>query len=327
MSLVAGCPGPSSSLARMRTAVRRCIIAASMALALTAAASTLEAQQAAPLNSPPASERAIRAFQQKVDAIADLQLEDEPASDEAVRAFHRKLELIADPQVNVVAKRLFEAQKRRAVNIERIRALNIARRGRWGGNQPIEGRQTAGSLLMQLEVEMAFVRKVCAPPLDQVGEIRNDLQRCLAESLQGPAVPCEVLRDRLTDAVARHLSRSEAARYRAEVTKRRTHERAACVNTFVVLLDQQLSFSEKQRQALVAALLAKWKPEWSQTIEVAVASGDRTVPAIPDELIGPLLDAEQLKTWHALPKEGDLRPAFNALRIGSTGVAIAVPED
>jgi hypothetical protein len=288
--------------------------------ALAATADSLDAQQNAAIPAPAVKQNSnVAAPAQEAEAPP-------PASDAAVRAFRRKLDRIADPEVNVEAKRFISTQNQRARDLARIRALNIARRRGWAGGQMIEGQQTAGSFLMELEVEMAFVRKVCAPPLDQVGEIRNDLQRCLAEAVQRPAVPCEVLRDRLTDAVAGHLSRSEAARYRAEVQKRRMHERAACVETFVVLLDQQLSFSEKQRQALVAALLPKWKPEWSQTVEVACASGDRMLPAVPDELIGPLLDAEQLKTWHALPKEGDLHPAFNAMRIGSTGVVIAVPE-
>jgi len=280
--------------------------------ALAATAGSLDAQQNAALPAATADNTA--------NVVAPAQEAAAPASDEAVRAFRRKLDVIADPKVRV------EVQKLRAINLARIRALNIARRPGWQEVRPIEGQQTASSFVIQLEVEMAFVRKVCAPPLDQVGEIRNDLQKCLADAVQRPVVPCEVLKDRLTDAVASHLSRSEAARYRGEVLKRRTHERAACIDTFVVLLDQQLSFSEKQRQALVAALLPKWKPEWSQTVEVACASGDRMLPAVPDELIGPLLDAEQLKTWHAVPKEGDLHPAFNAMRIGSTGVVIAVPE-
>lgn len=210
----------------------------------------------------------------------------------------------------------------------RIRALNLAgMRGRIVG-QNIERQQTTANLLMQLEVEMAFVRKVCAPPLDQVDEIRKDLKKCLLEGVQGPApVPCEVLQERLVDAVTPHLSRSEAAFYRAEVQKRRTHERAACVDTFVVLLDQQMNFSDKQRQALVAALLPNWKPDWSQTVEVACATGDTTLPEVPNEFIEPLLDPEQITIWKGWPKSGCAHPPFNPLRIGSTGVTVAVPMD
>jgi hypothetical protein len=296
MNLVAGCQGFSSPPGRTRTAVRHFFVAAT-ALILTAAAGTLEAQQAAPLNAP-------------------------PASDEAVRAFRRRLDVIADPQVRV------EAQKVRAINLARMRAQNIARmQARWGG-QPVEGQQSSGTLLMQLEVEMAFVRRVCSPPLDQVDEIRKDLKKCLLDGAQGPApVPCEVLQERLVDAVALHLSRSEAAFYRAEVQKRRNHERAACVDTFVVLLDQQMNFTEKQRQALVAALLPKWKPDWSQTVEVACATGDTTMPEVPNELIEPLLDAEQITIWKGWPKNGRAHPPFNPARIGSTGVTAAVPMD
>jgi hypothetical protein len=287
---------------------------------LAATAGSVDAQQHAALPAAAAKKPA------NVEATAQEAGGAPLASDAALRAFRRKLDRIADPEVNVEAKRFVAEQNERARDFARIRALNIAGRRGWQEVRPIEGQQTASSFVIQLEVEMAFVRKVCPPPLDQVGEIRNDLQKCLADAVHRPSVPCEVLRDRLTDAVALHLSRSEAARYRAEVQKRRAHERAACIDTFVVLLDQQLSFSEQQRQALVAALLSKWKPEWSQTVEVACASGDHTLPAVPDELIAPLLDAEQLKTWHAVPKEGDLHPAFNAMRIGSTGVVIAVPE-
>jgi hypothetical protein len=88
-----------------------------------------------------------------------------------------------------------------------------------------------------------------------------------------------------------------------------------------------MNFSEKQRQALVVALLPKWKPDWSQTVEVAVATGDTTMPEVPTEFIEPLLDAEQITIWKGWPKNGFAHPSFNPARIGSTGVTDAVPLD
>jgi hypothetical protein len=291
-----------------RSLVRAALAAATAAMFTLAAAGSTQAQQGGvpPPADPPLANRDF------ID-VAPVPHGFVPVPpDRAVRDLKRKLEEIADRVLDVPPRRKLK------VRITRVRQAA----------EPVAVQAPDRSYLVQLEVEMAFVRKVCPPPLDQIDPIRNDLKKCLIEGAQGPArLPCEVLQERLVDAVALHLSRSEAAFYRAEVQKRRNHERAACVDTFVVLLDQQMSLSEKQRQALVAALLPKWRPDWSQTVEVACGTGETTLPEVPNELIEPLLDAEQITIWKGWPKNGVAHPPFNPLRIGSTGVTVAVPMD
>ena len=172
----------------------------------------------------------------------------------------------------------------------------------------------------QLEVELSFVRKVCAPSKEQLQAIRKDLQKCLtaAADRTGPS-SCDLLPQELADCVARHLSKEDAARYRAEVAKREAQEREACVYTLVALVDPDLSLSDEQRKKLVPALTRVWKPVWSQMIELNVRWNTRRVPPIPDEMILPLLDAEQARAWKRLPKNLQTEQAFDAQRIGAIG--------
>src|SRR5271155_3665856 len=67
----------------------------------------------------------------------------------------------------------------------------------------------------QLEVELSFVRKVCAPSKEQTQAIRKDLQKCLAAAADGTGPSsCDLLPQELADRVANHLSKEGAARYR-----------------------------------------------------------------------------------------------------------------
>jgi hypothetical protein len=172
----------------------------------------------------------------------------------------------------------------------------------------------------QLEVELSFVRKVCAPSKEQMQAIRKDLQKCLAAAADGTGPSsCDLLPQELADCVASHLSKEDAARYRAEVAKREAQEREACVYTLVALVDPDLSLSDEQRKKLVPALTRVWKPVWSQMIELNVRWNRRSVPPVPDDVILPLLDAEQAKAWKRLPKNVQAEQAFDAQRIGAIG--------
>jgi hypothetical protein len=180
----------------------------------------------------------------------------------------------------------------------------------------------------QLQVELQFVRKICAPSKQQMQAIKSDLEKCLAEAAKGSGpTSCDLLPPKLADCVANHLSKADAARYRAEVTKRNAQEREACVYTFVALIDPDLSLSEPQRKALVVALIPVWKPVWSQMIEMNVRWATRRVPPIPDEVILPLLDADQVRAWKKLPKNLETQQAFDAQRIGAVGTPNPRPDD
>jgi hypothetical protein len=185
-----------------------------------------------------------------------------------------------------------------------------------------------GSLRPQLLVELQFVRKICAPSKQQMQAIKGDLEKCLAEAAKrsGPT-SCDLLPPKLADCVANHLSKEDAVRYRAELIKREAQEREACVHTFVALVDPDLRLSEPQRKAIVAALTPVWKPVWSQMIEMNVRWGTRRVPPIPDEVILPLLNADQVQAWKRLPKNLETQQAFDGQRIGAIGTPNPRPDD
>ena len=185
-----------------------------------------------------------------------------------------------------------------------------------------------GPLRAQLQVELQFVRKICAPSKPQMQAIKGDLEKCLADAAKklGPS-SCDLLPPLLVDRVASHLSKADAARYRAEVLKRDAQEREACIYTFVTLVDPDLSLSDAQRKALVAALTPVWKPVWSQMIEMNARWATRRVPPIPDEVILPLLDADQVQAWKRLPKNLETQQAFDAQRIGAVGTPNPRPDD
>jgi hypothetical protein len=172
-----------------------------------------------------------------------------------------------------------------------------------------------------VEVEVLFAKKVAAPTEEQLAAIRTELQKCFAAAMKDPD-SCERLPDKLADCVAGHLPKEQAARYRQEIQNRRAHESEACVFLFVTLVDQELRLSEQQRQALVAALTPKWKPIWSQIIEMSVRNGDSGLPPVPDELIVPLLNSDQARLWGGLAKKTDDDRQFDPLRIGAVGTPV-----
>jgi hypothetical protein len=177
-------------------------------------------------------------------------------------------------------------------------------------------------------VELLFVKKACAPTKAQLREIKHDLAECLERAATGATdASCDNVPNELAECVTKHLSPADADRYHREIVKRRANEREACVWTFVTFIDQDLALTEAQRRALVATLLPKWEPAWSQMIELAVRDGSREFPPVPDSLVVPLLDREQAKRWGEVLKSRDAYPRFNAGRIGSVGTPIDDPDD
>jgi hypothetical protein len=184
------------------------------------------------------------------------------------------------------------------------------------------GAQESRNVMAVWSVELLFVKKVCAPSREQFRAIKRDLRTLLMKAQRGAIESsCDLLPQQITDCVVKHLSQSAAAKYRTELAKRDAHEREGCVYTVVVGLDDRLNLSEDQRQTLVASLTANWKPAWSQIVEMAVRNGTSPIPALPESLLAPMLDHEQLRKWHDLPKT-DANPAalpFDGLRIGVLG--------
>lgn len=171
-----------------------------------------------------------------------------------------------------------------------------------------------------LGVELLFVKKVCAPSREQFRAIKRDLRTLLMRAERGAIESsCDSFPQQIVECVTQHLSKGDAAKYRAEIGKRIAHERQGCVYTVVAILDDGLNLSEDQRNALVASLTANWKPGWSQIVEMAVRNGGNAIPALPDSRIVPALDREQIQKWRDLPKSNADGLRFDGLRIGSVG--------
>jgi hypothetical protein len=180
----------------------------------------------------------------------------------------------------------------------------------------------ARDVMPYLGVELLFVKKVCAPSKEQFRAIRSDLRKLLFRTQRGTVdSSCDRFPQVIADCVARHLSKEQTAKYRAETAKRAVQEREACVDTVVALLDDRLTLTEDQRNALVASLNANWKPAWSQLVEMAIREGGNAIPPLLDGTVIPALDREQIRKWRALPKTDPSLSAlhFNGLRAGTVG--------
>jgi hypothetical protein len=226
---------------------------------------------------------------------------------------------VVDGAVLITDRRRVDAPAKIARRVARNRPMQVVNQNRLQEN--IE-------LMPQLQVELLFVKKICAPNTEQMRSIKKDLEKCLNDAAKG-TIPASVdlLPATLTDCVAKHLSTEDAGRYRDEVEKRKVHEREGCVDTVITILDQQIGLSEEQRKSLVASFSANWKPAWSQLVEMAVRNGGNAVPPLPDRLIVPFLNPEQSQVWQRLPKNDEADTAFNALRIGAVGTPNEEPGD
>ena len=175
----------------------------------------------------------------------------------------------------------------------------------------------------QLPVEIAFVERIAAPSADQIRAIKKDLPKRIGDAYDRLAsLSCDEFLDALTDCVARHLSKNQAERYLTELSKRRRQEREACVDMFVALLDAQMRLGEEQRKLLAATLTPHWIPGWSQTFEVGLETGSGEIPGVPDNLILPILDPDQVKIWRRFSRNWADRPQFKPERIGSLGTPL-----
>ncbi len=179
----------------------------------------------------------------------------------------------------------------------------------------------------QLPVEIAFVKRVAAPSADQIRAIKKDLPKRIGDAYDRlESLTCDEFLDALTDCVAHHLSKDQVARYLTELAKRRRQEREACIDMFVALLDAQMRLREEQRKLLVATLTPHWNPGWTQTFEVALETGGGEIPGLPDNLILPILDPDQVKIWRRFSRNWADRPEFKPERIGSLGTPLEQPE-
>ena len=185
-----------------------------------------------------------------------------------------------------------------------IRARNVNR---------FNGPSAVQQLRLILQVELRFLKKVCAPTAEQMQQLKQEGLKQLEEmakalqlnGMRGSDDPRRLVQERLAGLVRSTLSPAQAARYEAEIQKRTANLRQVCARNLVVALDQELLLTEFQRQKLCAELAGNWDDSWTMTVVQGSVISPGWVPNVPDELIVPYLDAEQRVLWNTLPKRGN----------------------
>jgi hypothetical protein len=193
-----------------------------------------------------------------------------------------------------------------------------------------------------VQIELMFVKRTCAPTKDQMRQLKEDLEKYvkdqtdefikLQQGRDGRAGSLvskarALLQEHLTAVVKQRLSRESAARYRSELEKRDANERAVCARSLVAILDRELCLSARQREALLAALTAKWDDAWTQLVEMGVMQGQTYIPSIPDDLIEPHLETAQTDVWQNMQKMGNINWGFQVFQNSMFGMPVLDPED
>jgi hypothetical protein len=168
-------------------------------------------------------------------------------------------------------------------------------------------------LRLILQVELRFLKKVCAPTPEQMQQLRQEGLKQLEEmakaikrnGMRGTDDPRRMVQEQLAEVVRSTLSPAQTARYETEIQKRTANLRQVCARNLVVALDQELFLTEFQRQKLCAELAINWDDSWTMTVVQGSVGNPGWVPTVPDELIVPYLDAEQRLLWNTLPKRGN----------------------
>jgi hypothetical protein len=159
-------------------------------------------------------------------------------------------------------------------------------------------------------------------------KLKSELQVYVNDAADGTAsVSPKALEEKVSAAVAEHLSGPQAARYRSEVEKRNAAERDICVVNLVAMLDRDLCLSVRQRKLLSDALTANWEQNWCRMVEMAVVQGQTYVPAITDEVVEPVFDFSQMEVWKKMQKIGNINWNFQPWQVGMFAVPTADPED
>jgi hypothetical protein len=195
-------------------------------------------------------------------------------------------------------------QIRPGVRIGRaIRVNNIA---------GINGQGTIQQLRPALQVELNFVKSLCAATAEQMQQLKAEALKQIADAArdlerdnhgpQGVNRARRRVQEKVGELVHQKLSPAQAARYDDEIKKRNANLRQVCARNLVVALDEELSLTEWQRQKLYAELSDNWDESWTLGVVVLSTRSMQMLPNVPDELVVPYLDAAQRTLWNSLSK-------------------------
>jgi hypothetical protein len=191
---------------------------------------------------------------------------------------------------------------------------------------------TLQQLRLVLQVELNFVKRVCAPTPEQMLQLKQEGLKQIADAAKAwqanvnnrrpvfirngqqvlinngqPALndARRSVQEKLTELVHARLSLAQASRYDSEIKKRNANLHLVCARNLVVALDQELCLTEWQRQKLGTELAGNWDDSWTMTVVLGSTNNAGFLPNIPDEFIVPYLDATQRSLWNSLPKRGN----------------------
>jgi hypothetical protein len=173
-----------------------------------------------------------------------------------------------------------------------------------------------GQLRLVLQLELKFIKHLCSPTAEQLDLLKQDgLKHIVGEELdhndpealrKAISDPRHAVESRMADLVRARLSPAQANRFDSEIKKRTANLRQVSARNLVVAIDQELSLTEWQREKITKELTDNWDDAWTMTVVLGSSSNSALIPAVPDELIVPYLDAAQRSLWDGLPKRGNM---------------------
>lgn len=171
----------------------------------------------------------------------------------------------------------------------------------------------------RLYAELRFVRLVCDQltpeqrrPIREAGE--NALKQfglrigAHQRQMQRGGVAASVdydsgqmIREALEKSLREKLTDEQFARFQGEAQKRNELRKRSIIMSVVTFLDDRLMLNEEQRQKIVASLTSRWQHSWEKWSMMQMYGG-RYLPMIPEDCVGPHLNAEQKTVWNGIPK-------------------------
>jgi len=167
---------------------------------------------------------------------------------------------------------------------------------------------------MLLASELSFIRATCDVPVELRPRIKGAGEKSVDQSIKRlPAMhvrpapqgiypsPEKSLREDLQAELKEVLPPAEYAKFESESTNRKESIKHATVDLVVNRIDQHLWLSAKQRTAITESLTSHWQESNESWISI-VNYNNRSLPAIPDNVLVPHLTPRQKSTWNKTQK-------------------------
>jgi hypothetical protein len=117
----------------------------------------------------------------------------------------------------------------------------------------------------------------------------------------GMVDPRVAIREAMEKAAKEKLSPEQFGRYKKELEEKARDQRETVILNIVANLDKAMILSKDQRDKLCTFILAQWDDRTYPTIET-LTMYESYFPMIPNQLLSPILNNDQMKIWNSLPK-------------------------